>query len=549
MTSRARPFRVKGMFRTLSLLTSALLTVATAQDTTAPAPAVPPTTQSTPAVAPGLPVRAQVLNGLLVGRETNGVRVWQGIPYAAPPVGERRWKPPQPAPIWVGERDASQPGSPCLQPRNALQGGGLRGSEDCLYLNVFAPANASRAPVMVWIHGGSFRSGAGSDYDGRVLAREHGVVVVTLNYRLGPLGFLAAPALLEGRTNGNYGLLDQQAALRWVRQNISAFGGDPGNVTVFGESAGGMSICDQLASPGAAGLFDKAILQSGPCTPEINTVPLADALKTGAAYARALGCTENDAACLRAVPAERLLSTSVPGRRAPGAVALPPVYGDAVLPRSPQEAFRTGQINRVPLLIGSNLDEGTLFVAPLPGNGKDLPLWQYWGLVAVLEGWNAPRVLAQYPARDYRTVGLAAAALVTDGLFACPVNDLARDLARVVPVYAYEFRDREAPIELKPTGSVPNYGAYHAAEIISVFGTPLVGLADPARFTAAQADLARIIRAYWTNFARTGNPGAAWLPTWRPLDPARNNVLILRPGDIRESTDFRQEHRCDLWSR
>ncbi|MBB5234839.1 carboxylesterase/lipase family protein [Deinococcus budaensis] len=535
---------------TVSLLAAALLPAgAAAQDTLSPsptAPPLPPTTQAAPAAAPGVRVWTQVSSGLLAGRSAGGVRVWQGVPYAAAPVGERRWKAPQPAPLWVGERDAAQPGNVCVQPR---PGGGLRGHEDCLFLNVYAPDGATRAPVMVWIHGGSFRSGAGSDYDGRLLARERGVVVVTLNYRLGPLGFLAAPGLLEGRTVGNYGLLDQQAALRWVRANAAAFGGDPANVTVFGESAGGMSVCAQLASPGAAGLFDKAILQSGPCTPEINTVPVADALNTGREYARVLGCPEGDAACLRAVPAERLLATPVPGRRAPGAVALPPVYGDAVVPRAPAEAFRSGEVHRVPLLIGSNLDEGTLFAAPLGAGGRDLPLWQYWGLVAVLERWNAPRVLAAYPAREYPTVGLAAAALVTDGLFACPVNDLSRDLARVTPVYAYEFRDREAPLELNPSGTIPRYGATHAAEIISVFGTRLEKFADPARFTPAQAELARTMRAYWTNFARSGNPNAAGLPGWRPLDPARGNVLALEPGRVAEFISFRQEHRCDLWSR
>ncbi|WP_234009123.1 carboxylesterase/lipase family protein [Deinococcus sp. NW-56] len=493
-------------------------------------------------------MQARVTEGVLVGREGDGVRVWQGIPFAAPPVGDRRWRAPQPPALWVGERDASRPGNACLQPARADGGGGgVRGSEDCMYLNVTAPANARNAPVMVWVHGGSFRSGAGSDYDARVLAREQGVVVVTVNYRLGALGFLAAPELLEGRTVGNYGLLDQQAALRWVRANAASFGGDPRNVTLFGESAGGMSVCAQLASPGAAGLFDKAILQSGPCTPEINTVPVTQALKTGAAYARALGCPEGDAACLRRVPAERLLTTQVPGTRAPGTVALPPVYGDGTVPVGPAEAFRRGEVHRVPLIVGSNQDEGTLFVAPL-GAQRDLPRWQYVVLVALLERWNAPRVLANYATRDYETVGLAAAAIAGDGLFACPVNDLSRDLARVTPVYAYEFRDRTAPINLPATATVPRYGAYHAAEIISVFGTPLPGLASPAQFTPAQADLARTIRAYWGNFARTGNPNGVGVPGWTRLDPARGNVLSLAPGVIGERLDFRQEHRCEVWS-
>lgn len=533
--------------RPLALWAAALLTTAAAQATPPVPPA--PTVPASPAVT-GQPVQVRVTEGVLVGREADGVRVWQGVPYAAPPVDDRRWKAPQPPALWVGERDASRPGPACLQPArgNSGEGGRVRGAEDCLYLNVTAPANARNAPVMVWVHGGSFRSGAGSDYDGRVLAREQGVVVVTLNYRLGALGFLAAPGLLEGRTVGNYGLLDQQAALRWVRANAAAFGGDPRNVTLFGESAGGMSVCAQLASPGAAGLFDKAILQSGPCTPAINTAPLPQALQTGAAYARALGCAAEGAACLRRVPAERLVTAQVPGTRAPGAVALPPVYGDATVPLAPAEAFRRGAVHRVPLIVGSNQDEGTLFVAPLGGQ-RDLPWWQYAALVALLERWNTPRILANYPLRDYETVGLAAAAIAGDGLFACPVNDLARDLARVTPVYAYEFRDRTAPIEVPATATVPRYGAYHAAELISVFGTPLPGLARPTSFTPQQADLARTIRAYWGNFARTGNPNGAGLPRWAPLDPARNNVLGLAPGAVGERLDFRQEHRCEVWSR
>ncbi|MCP2014186.1 para-nitrobenzyl esterase [Deinococcus sp. HSC-46F16] len=528
---------------TRTLITTALLVlgVAHAQDTAAPA--APPTSQSAPSAAPGTPVRAQVRTGTLVGREASGVRLWQGIPYAAPPVGDRRWRAPQPPAIWVGERDASRPGNVCLQ-RSALGDGPTRGSEDCLYLNVHAPSGASRAPVMVWIHGGSFRSGAGSDYDARVLAREQGAVVVTINYRLGPLGFLAAPGLVDSRGAGNYGLLDQQAALRWVRENIAAFGGDPANVTVFGESAGGMSICDQLASPGAAGLFDKAMIQSGPCTPEIVLSPLADALKTGAAFARTVGCPDAGAACLRAVPAERLLTAETPGLTF---VAFPPVYGDGVLPRSPQEVFASGEFIRVPTLIGTNLDEGTLFVAPFGRGGQDLPVWQYWLLVGQLEGWDALRVLFNYPTRDYPTVGLTAAALVTDGVFACPSSDIARDLARLTPVYAYEFRDRDAPSFLKPSAAIPDYGAYHAGELVSVFGTPLTGLASPAQFTPAQADLARTLRAYWGNFARTGNPNGTGLPLWQPFVSPGGTVQTFQPGRIAGTTAFEQEHRCDLW--
>lgn len=507
-------------------------------------------------------LRVQVQEGALLGRALDGgVRVWQGVPYAAPPTGERRWQPPQPPAPWTGLRAATAPGDVCPQPMSQLPGdgrSGVRGAEDCLSLNVYAPptpapapatGRAPRTPVMVWIHGGSFRSGAGSDYAAELLAREQGVTVVTFNYRLGALGFLAAPALEDGAGgSGNYGLMDQQAALRWVRRNVAAFGGDPRNVTVFGESAGAMSICAQLASPLARGLFDRAILQSGPCTPQGVTAPLREALSTATAYARALGCAPQDAACLRALPVGRLLDVPVPGNRVPGAIDLPLVWGDRVLPRAPAEVFAAGAGLRVPVLLGTNRDEGTLFVAPVAPSGQDLPLWQFWGVVALLERWNAPLALASYPA-GRGTVGDAAAALVTDSVFACPTSDLAADLARGAPVYAYEFRDPAPPLALSPTASVPRYGAAHASELVSVFGTRLAGLADPAQFTAPQARLARSIRSYWANFARRGDPNGPGLVPWTPYDPHAGRVLGLAPGATAEVTDFRQEHHCGLWDR
>lgn len=525
----------------------------------APAQARPLTLNVTEAASPAQDagLRVQVAGGALLGRVQDGVRVWQGVPYAAPPVGARRWQPPQPAAPWPGLRAATAPGDVCPQPMTQLPGdarSGVRGAEDCLYLNVYAPAAptaaaapGARTPVMVWIHGGSFRSGAGSDYAAEVLAREQGVTVVTLNYRLGALGFLAAPALEDGAgSSGNYGLLDQQAALRWVRANIAAFGGDPRNVTVFGESAGGMSICAQLASPLSRGLFDRAVIQSGPCTAQGVTTPLSAALATGSAYARALGCAPQDAACLRAVPAARLLEVAVPGNRVPGAVEFPLVSGDRALPRAPAEVFAAGGGLRVPVLLGTNRDEGTLFVAPVAQSGQDLPLWQFWGAVALLERWDAPRALVRYPSAG-GTVGGAAAALITDSLFACPTSDLAASLARGAPVYAYEFRDPAPPLELSPTASVPRYGATHASELVSVFGTRLAGLADPAQFTAPQADLARTVRGYWANFARLGNPNGPGLTPWPPYDPAVGAVLGLAPQATAEVGNFRQEHRCGLW--
>ncbi|TSA80540.1 carboxylesterase family protein [Deinococcus detaillensis] len=511
-------------------------------------------------------IQASVTSGLLGGREVAGVNQFLGVPYAAPPLGDLRWKAPQPMPAWPGRRDASRPGDICIQRPNAITGNPdrtLSGSEDCLYLNVYAPLNAAApeknaapkntaAPVMVWIHGGSFDTGTGSIYDGSVLAREYGVVVITLNYRLGPLGFLAAPALGPEGT-GNYGLMDIQAALRWVQSNAAAFGGDPHNVTAFGESAGGIALCGLLTSPLSQGLFQKAILQSGPCAAGINTAPLTQALDIGARYTQDLGCpnTPAGAECLRGKTSTELMNVTVPGSRAPNAVALPPIYGDAVLPTSPYQAYQTGLFTHVPVLIGTNHDEGTLFTAYLAGADRAMSTPLYWGLLTVL---NPPKVLTlikEYPDTLRPTTGLTAAAVVTDGLFACPVASVTGQLSRFVPTYAYEFSDPQAVSQLSPTRSVPSLGAYHASELIYVFGTALSGLADPADFTPVQRQLSKQMQQYWTNFARTGNPSGAEpstkLTPWAATTPQRPNWLTLAPQGNIQSGDFLAQHHCAFW--
>ena len=493
-------------------------------------------------------VRLQTPAGALVGRSDGQVSFWQGIPYAQPPTGDARWKAPRPALPWKGDRSALTAGPPC--PQKGAGSFGLVGSEDCLTLNVAAPsaalgAGAAPLPVMVWIHGGAFTSGSGSQYDPRLLTREQNVVVVTLNYRLGALGFLATDGLATESRALNYGLQDQQAALRWVKANIRAFGGDPGNVTLFGESAGSMSICAHLTSPLAAGLFHKAIMQSGSCAAPGTTIPQADARRTGAAFAQEVGCRGGDPACLRAVPLARLISTPIPGRGELRFLPLTPAYGDVSLPTEPAAAFRGGKAPRLPVLLGTNRDEGTLFVGPLGDRGGDLPLLTHWGLAGVLAGWNAPRALAAYPTAQ--GVGVASARLITDAMFACPARTLARQLAAVTPTYMYEFRDPDAPTDLLPTGSAPRYGAFHASELISVFGTPLTYFASPTHFTPAQGVLARQIRSYWANFARTGNPNGPGLPTWAPVTPTQDRVLALEPGRVQELNTFAQDHRCDLW--
>ncbi|WP_420593521.1 carboxylesterase/lipase family protein [Deinococcus sp.] len=521
-----------------------------------PAPPAPPSPLSVPAEvnndaykpAPGPIVQGDTRQGPVAGRQANGVNRFLGIPYAAPPVGELRWKAPQPALAWPGRRDASRLGNACPQRPNAITGNPDRtisGSEDCLYLNVYAPESAVKAPVMVWVHGGSFDTGTGNIYDGSVLARDYGVIVVTLNYRLGVLGWLAAPVL--GQDGGNNGLKDVQAALNWVRSNIAGFGGDAGNVTAFGESAGGMILCNLLTSPASRGLFDKAILQSGPCTPKLNTISLPQALDVGERFTAELRCPPGEAECLRRASVAELMGIPVPGSRPPNAIALPPIWGDDSLPREPGAAFRAGPAVRVPVMIGSNRDEGTVFTGYLAGPGRDLGRVLYQGLIAVLNLRQLPAIAARYPADKYPTTGLAAAAVVTDALFACPVNRIAGQLSGSVPTYAYEFADPQAATELEATRSAPNLGSSHASELVYVFGTPITGLADPAKFSPAQQTLSRQMGAYWTNFARSGNPNGAGLGEWPKFDVRKSNVLTFRPGGNAVGSSFAAVHQCRFW--
>ncbi|HMC53331.1 MAG TPA: carboxylesterase family protein, partial [Acidimicrobiales bacterium] len=314
--------------------------------------------------------------GKLEGVERDGVRVFRGIPYARPPVGPRRFRAPQPAEPWTGVRDASKAGPAAPQvpgpTEQLMPGPPLDTDEDCLTLNVWTPAaaGAQPRPVLVWIHGGGFLTGSGSlpIYNGRFLAARGDVVVVTINYRLGALGFLSHPALRDEESGaaGNWGLLDQIAALRWVRENIDAFGGDPGNVTVFGESAGAMSVGTLMGTPAAVGLFRRAIMESG--SPA--ATPAEEAAGTAESLLRAAGCNRIDSEGARALPLGALLEAQQDlwARRGPG-VGLPlqPALDGAVLERDPSEAIADGLSSGVPVITGTNRDEWEMFAAMDPG--------------------------------------------------------------------------------------------------------------------------------------------------------------------------------------
>lgn len=458
----------------------------------------------------------QLDSGPISGVQEGDIWVYKGIPYAAPPVGELRWKEPQPVAPWKEVRACTAYGHACPQAEwpYQIQSDIFRitdQDEDCLYLNVWTPARSTeeRLPVMVWIHGGGFTVGSGSQvlYEGKHLAHK-GVVVVTINYRLGPFGFMAHPKLSEESphgVSGNYGLLDQIQALKWVRNNIAAFGGDPGNVTVFGESAGGASVCALLASPLAEGLFHRAIAESGAFL-SMSTASsrrgdtLAEAEELGEKVSHELGCDreEDELAALRSKSPEELLAAfDKVSPYMPGSPSIGPVADGYVLPERPQDAFAAGKQHRVPLLIGTNADEAMLFLA-----SQDLSAQQYEGLVRYAYGKYADEVSALFSAQGGGPKE-ALSRLFTAMGFAAPSRFAAEKMAEAgMPVYVYLFtmRSRQPRTE--------HMGAYHGYELPFVFGT-LVQYLGPEEQALSEA-----MMDYWTRFAASGDPNGGTEPAW-----------------------------------
>lgn len=467
--------------------------------------------------------------------------LFAGIPYAAAPVGALRWRPPQPPPSWQGVRDGSKYGPRCVQDSTTDPDFGRSVSEDCLTLNVWTPKNsgAQSLPVMVWIHGGGFVNGSGDIYDARWLVARGDVVVVTLNYRLGVLGFLAHPALAVDGNVGNYGLADQQAALRWVHANIAAFGGDPAQVTIAGESAGAMSVCDHLVAPGSAGLFRAAVIQSGPCQAEADR---AAAERASVDYASSVGCADPRTAadCLRALPPDKLGSPPVYYRLGDDGLT-GPVTGTPSLPVDPLTAARQGKAARVPVLIGTNHDEFTLFAATQYLRSGRMP--KYPAVLDGIFGADANRVVAQYPLSRYQSPALAYSAAVTDSEFACPAVALASSLAHDAKVYGYEFNDRDAPApDLLRTVPFP-VGASHSLELRYLFdvgGAPALG--------ATQQRLSEQMIDYWSSFVATGEPRADDASAWPALEGDQGPWMSLQTPELRTFTSFYEDHQCGFWA-
>lgn len=510
------------------------LVPAQAQPPRTPTPARVQAQERALSVTPHPVVRTR--NGSVRGSAQDGYRTFDGIPYAAPPTGALRWAAPRPAAPWTGVRDATRPGSPCPQSGIEVPGGST--NEDCLRLNVTAPVTAGprhRKPVVVWLHGGGFTTGTGNSYDPHRMATRGDVVVVTVNYRLGVLGFLGH-AGLPG--SGTFGLADQQAALRWVRTNIGAFGGDAGNVTLAGQSSGGFSVCAQLASPSAAGLFDRAIIESGPCTgrPEHPFAPSAAPLSTVDAAGTQLTATvrcdkEPDVmACLRRTDVSVLLTAQTIDQQ--------PAYGTPLLPEDPGVAVAAGRIHRMPVLIGNNHDEGNAWAAGIieAGNPVTPATWPDIASYFIPDPARTPDVVRTYPVTSTNG-GPVFGAVIGDSNFACPTLRTGSLVAARTHTWRYEFADENAP---RPTPTTPPFplGAAHATELTYLFD--LGG--RPRDMTDDQKRLANTMIDYWTRFARTGDPNGGGAPRW-----SRTAVQSLAPNHTGPTHPVTRHH-CDLWS-
>ena len=497
-------------------------------------------------------------SGLVIGSTTEGINEFLGIPYAAPPVGNLRWRPPEPYGFFPGFfLQATQFGSVCPQTGRT----GVIGSENCLFLNVYTPQlgvgslGLRPLPVMVWIYGGGLINGSSNPYDPELLVKQ-GVIVVTINYRLGYLGFFAQSAIdAEDHLKGNYGLMDQQFALQWVRRNILGFGGDPFRVTIFGESAGGQSVYAQLASPLAAGLFQGAISESGSYEQFQNyfspIITLAEgettgsaSVPSGAAIANGVGCISQTAACLRAVPAATMVANEP--------FPLYPFVDGTLLTQTIGAAFASGQFNRVPVISGTNHDEYRLFVAgdyDLRGNPISTSAEYNTAVMALWGPALEPAIVALYPFASYPFGGEALGASGTDGVFSCPVLNANQSLSKFVTTYAYEFSDENAPPPQSAFGGLLTFplGAYHTSELqylfngFNGFGLPPVTLSTP------QMELSAAMVSYWTQFAKTGNPNSPSEPLWSPYSAATDRFQSLVPPMPMVESNFDTNHKCSAF--
>lgn len=519
------------------------------------APVVPQDANPSP-TAPAAGARP-IATGLIIetdegpvrGKESGSTRAFLGIPFAKPPVGALRWRPPAPVDKRSGQLDARNYGAVCPQELPVLGYEG-RSNEDCLRLNVWAPkaAPSAKLPVMVYVHGGSFNMGSGGDqYDGEKLASNGTTVMVTINYRLGPLGFAAHEKLTaESGTSGNYAIMDQTAALAWVRRNISAFGGDPDNVTVFGESAGGNSVCALLVSPAASGLFQKALVQSGLCMKPM--VGRRDAEAGGTRLQTDLGCdgASDVLACMRAVPPRTVLEKV--RQRAPSVGGafyvdyakeyfMQPIADGVVIPGSIAQLLDEGKFARVPVLHGATSDEGILFQSSLTGSSPIQNEAQFRAAVGIRFAGAADKIALRYAPPKSRNWNEALGRATGDAFFVCAARRMSRALHKHgVPSYMYRFTAGiDSLLAFDLTGR-----AIHGADIIYTFGNPFPLGTVPS----SQRAVTTALPTYWRQFAKAGDPNGGGLARWEPYAPGRNDEFRL---GVPLGMQPEAAAECDLW--
>ena len=518
----------------------------------------------------------ETTNGPIRGIIRDDMEQFLGIPYAAPATGELRWRPPITPTAWTAPLEALDFGNICAQNAPCFPGFGyVSSSEDCLYLNVFKPAHHRRArnlPVMLWIHGGGFFMGASNGHDPSTLVRDGNVVFVSINYRLNLLGFFSHPALNdEDHPSGNYGIMDQQCALSWVKYNIERFGGNASNVTIFGQSAGGISVLSHLASPRSTGLFHRAIVQSGG-SPVTSTFPTLKSLEqSGVALASAAGCDDQTSENLRAIPITKLMEANAlpDGVFGAGQYYCGLIEDGTIIPISMQARFLAGEFNRVPLINGVNRDEYSWFQAMLEfSTGKTVSNTRYpdvlrgaltrgarvSGLKMQIPPSAINEVLQRYLVEAYPTASRAFAAAVGDaGIISTSGRRTTRVIKQFVSdVYAYEFDVPDSPV-CWPRVSFP-YGSAHTQELQYIFPLYQGASATAQELTEPQKRLAKQIVHFWTTFARHGTPNgetfaATEAPYWPSYETEHDNIMLLRTPSAVAIDGWGERHHSDFWDR